>query len=126
MPEERQADVIQRVRARTAAAGREVLEYQRTTERGRVLRDEVVLGNGEAAAGARERGVAEGARRDGRDGPDRMDFSERARRLAAVQDTMSEEYEQRVESLREEYKIGRIFSPERLERAARRMLSDPG
>lgn len=123
LPEEQRAEVIQRVRARTAAAGREVLEYQRTAaERGRVQHDEVVLGDGDEAQLARERGVAEGGRKEG---PDRMEFSERARRLAAAQTTSTEEYEQRVEELREEYKVGKLFTPERLERAARRMLSDP-
>jgi hypothetical protein len=123
LPEEQRAEVIQRVRARTAAAGREVLEYQRTvSDRGRVLRDDVVLGDGDEVRGARERGVAEGGRREG---PDRMEFSERSRRLASAQATSTADYEKRVEELREEYKLGKIFTPERLERAARRMLSDP-
>lgn len=119
--EEQRAEVIQSVRARTEAAARQLQEFRQTMgERARVGRDEILLGRDNSTR--RDERVAEERGRDRN--PDRMEFSERARALAAATTRRDETYERRVSELREEHDSRRLYSAERLERAARRLLGE--
>ncbi|MBM3975511.1 MAG: hypothetical protein FJ299_00800 [Planctomycetes bacterium] len=115
--EEQRAEVIQSIRARTEAAARQLREFRQTMGEGaRVGRDEILLGRDESTQRAEQRGRDRNA--------DRMEFSERARALAAATTRKDEVYERRVSELREEHDSGRLYSAERLERAARRLLGE--
>lgn len=121
--EEQRIELIQAVRARTEAAAREIQQFQRTnTDRSQSRRDEILLGRTDSRE-TDERTRAEGERRDG---ADRLEVAARTRQLAAAALRKDQAYEERVEELRKQFDAGQLFSPERLERAARRLLGDEG
>jgi hypothetical protein len=119
--EEQRIELIQAVRARTEAATRQIQEFQRgDTQRSQLRRDEIVLGRTDSRA-TDERTRTEVERRES---ADRLEVAARMRQLAAAAARQDAAYEQRVEELREEFAAGVLHSPERLERAARRLLGD--
>ncbi|TAJ20860.1 MAG: hypothetical protein EPO68_05720 [Planctomycetota bacterium] len=119
--EEQRIELIQTVRARTEAATREIQEFRRAnTDRSESRRDEILLGRTDSRA-TDERTRAENERRET---ADRLEVAARTRQLAAAAARKDAAYEERVEELRKEFAAGRLHSPERLERAARRLLGD--
>lgn len=119
--EEQRIELIQTVRARTEAASREIQEFQRSnTDRSESRRDEIVLGRTDSRA-TDERTRTESERRER---ADRLEIEARTRHLAAAAARKDEAYEERVAELRKQFDAGHLFSPERLERAARRLLGD--
>lgn len=129
-PELPKTELLRQVRARTASAREDLERYrEQLAQRQRVQRDRIELRAERADERAASERTSESEERASRD---RIELSERARVLASggarrVANANAAEHEAmdaRIAALRQSLEDGSLHSPERLERAARRLLGD--
>jgi len=128
-PELPKTELLRQVRARTASAREDLERYrEQLAHRQRVQRDRIEL----RAERADERTAERAAESEERATRDRIEVSERARllsigagrRVMNAHEAEQGALDERIEALRQSLADGSLHSPERLERAARRLLGD--